>query len=79
MTVAINLAIYRIVGSSRHIFNPSERSGYELGSGMGMGLGITFVLWLLILRRAPRKATVLAFVIITAAGWLAVHFAGMRR
>ena len=76
---AINLAIYRIVGSSRLLFNPAERGGYELGSAMGMGLGLTFVLWLLILRRAPRKVTVLAFVIITVAGLLALHYATGRR
>lgn len=76
---AINLAIYRIVGSSRHLFNPAERSGYELGSAMGMGLGLTFVLWLLILRRAPRKVSALAFVIITVAGLLALHYAAGRR
>jgi hypothetical protein len=77
--VAVNLAIYRVVGAQRHIVNSAERSGYEIGSGVGMGIGITFVLWLLILRKAPRKVSLIAFVIISTAGALAVHYAGLRR
>lgn len=76
--VACNLVLFGWVGRSRIFAEPSERLGYAMGTGLGLGLGMGLVLYLLILRRAARKWTALAFVATAVAGTLATYFVGAR-
>lgn len=79
MIAAANLVLWGLVGKGgRMVFDPAKRLGYELGTGLGMGIGLTLVLWLLVLRKAPRKWLWISLVCITVWGTLVMRGAALH-
>lgn len=78
VVIANNLVLYGIAGGNRAIFDPAKRLGYEMGTGIGLGLGLTLMMWLMILRKAPRKWTLACLVIISLSATLAMHYIPLR-